>query len=318
MNPELNSNTSPAYTSCEEMFEANNKKHYLKWSIIFIVLLAVSILLYLSSLITFVVQLEVIKTTIFQEAVKNNNFNQAQFDANWKSFILKTASIFSIIVLAYLTMFIWFIVDIIKIQKAKNYAKSSRFMAFFMNILFFIPVLMSFFNLLWNPITFFESFKWTHNILNILGTLVFVVGYLVGFVLFKRIVAQFRRLEYELAMNKSGINDIFNTFFGGGQMNNNSETNTSAEPKSEDEPVVMAANQEDLKNSDEINYVEKLKVLSDEKLVEMAKRLNIYGAEDLKREELISKIAASFAKTEEANVISKQNEKADQNQEDKE
>ncbi|SGA03325.1 Uncharacterised protein [Mycoplasmopsis arginini] len=102
--------------------------------------------------------------------------------------------------------------------------------------------------------------------------------------------------------------NIFSQMFGQNENGFNNMTNNSNSP--------ILNQTVDLKEQKYVDYENQLNTLSDEKLILMAEKLNIFGAKELSREQLITKIILIYRGIDNAKEQSMKEKQAEESKAD--
>ncbi|WP_444704785.1 hypothetical protein ACT1UH_01915 [Mycoplasma sp. 332] len=299
------------YNSIDELYK-HNKKAILVKSMLFTAFLVVMFLSLMAIFIEYAVRKQVYLLN-YKEAFSNANpsYEISTINASVEDLFIRKFAFSIVVALFSGAVLIWHIVSLTLSLKEKDFTKYSPWLL----TLYSMTVMIIFINLFFSAGGIFRIKPWDINqILNLIVTIIFLIGYFTIYWPFSRIVKLFRIVRIN---NEQGrINEIFGQKF--------SQTNQQTYST---QPSIFDNNEQ--KNNDEIideknnkSYSSQLETLSDEKLIIMAQKLNIFGASELKRKQLIEKISAIFennnSNNEKANMSNNENNKENESDNAKE
>lgn len=288
MQPELFKTPEPECNSIKELFDKNNRSKYLPWFIFFALFLTIVFVLQFGGFLHLVIN----RTTYFDHwadilRTSGKNLNGTQIAAIVSRSYVQRVSFASISTILHLVILVYFIVETVRTNLKKDYSLFSRVLGHLITLLgFFITI-----NLIFNFIFTFSGFaSWDINgILSFAATLTFVFAFI--FIYMMRVRRIIYKFAYETFLinqkNSSQTNDVFS------QLNNifNANSNTSNNNESSENVILGAATTSSTTNHE---YRAKLQALERDQLINMANKLNIYGADEFSNEQLIDKIATIF------------------------
>ncbi|MDD1378219.1 hypothetical protein PT310_01075 [Metamycoplasma hyosynoviae] len=280
MNPEFTPQIPP-YQDAKEMYE-KNKRSYIPWFIGYLLILTVMFFITMTAILHLFIKKDVYITeyTKIWSSVANVEPATRAF-TQWKVNIIENFVYF----IAILGIIIWYIINFAKSVMNKDFGKFQP--AFFYTLSFITFILI--FNIFFNYRSLFNISAW--NVAYIL-LLVNVGIFLFSFVIFyiiKRIVGEFIKLRILLNSKEAMGNGQFFNFDGSGNFNKANDINLN---DLNSEPNSTLSEQANKTNAD--FYKSNLNSLSLDKLIIMAQKLNIYGAESFSKEQLIEKISHIF------------------------
>ncbi|AXE60921.1 hypothetical protein DA803_02340 [[Mycoplasma] phocae] len=284
------------YNSTKELYNERKKKYWLLFFIFtvifaFIILFQVGILIEYSS-----------RKEFYIDHYINDIFEGPNALASANQYYSGNLIGYTFVTIISISMFIWHVVSLYRIKKFQDFSAYS----FILSRIYLGIVILQVITLIFSGISYFRFFSWDLNrILRIFLTLFFIIAYFSTWqFLCNRVIRVFYALKIDIAQRNistdpfaNSLQSFFNNQFGQGLKNNESTKNDQSQT-----PIIMAAENEE---TNKIDYAAKLNGLSKEQLVIMAQKLNIYGAEEFSREDLISKIIAIFKERE--NKLNKPN-----------
>lgn len=279
------------YNSTEELFNEKKKK-YLIWWILFTAFLG---------LILFIQYATIIEQLVNKSNYINGYASQLSQDNTSK---ITPDSIYNNIVITFTAwvaifsaIYIWHIFSFVKAYNKKDYSQYS----FILTGLFFMSIIFQVLSLIFSGASYFKFSKWDiSKILKTASTFIYILVYFAVFIQCNKTIKIFRALKIDL-MQRNIQNDpyfqMFQNFMNGNfeQMQaNNEQFNKSFNSESDihNAEFNSAMLAKELPNKSE--YRSKLELLEHQQLIKMAEKLNIFGASDLSKEQLIDKIASIF------------------------
>ncbi|AZG68872.1 hypothetical protein [Mycoplasma struthionis] len=284
-----------AYNDVNEYYSKNSKR-FMAWFASFTAVFAITIILQLTALLHFVINKENYYGHFLSEIT--NRFGAGGADENSQRVILRTLSMYSIIFLLTLWVYIWHIYSFARSVIQKNYGNYSMPLLIIYNFVFIFLII----NIIFNGTSYFVIAPWdVSKILWTVATIWFIIIYFAVFMRCKKIINSFKYLtaiinQRQIMSTMANSNDSFMAMLNALQPN---QSNTQKPKETE-----MSQNEQN--QNQENSYRTKLAKLNQEQLILMAQKLNIFEPEQLKKEELIDKISSIFEDN------SKQNENSEE------
>ena len=294
----------PPYNSVEDMYNTNHKR-YRVWFILFITFLSIIMV----TTIIAVVHLVYFKDG-YIDGVRNiltdPSINAKQKLSTAKSYWTRSLTINVCYLVAIIGFLVWFIVNFAKCVKAKDYSKFSPTYIFIFPLIVFFIVIYFFF-------TFSAALFRSWNValfITITNAVLIVITNIVAFSKIRGIVYEFNRLKAALNSPVQQFSDLINSV-NGNVANNPYDASAYGYKVDDQNPINENQNLQSARSLDEIYYNDMLNKLDQDKLIDMAKKLNIFEPETLSRAALTAKIVDIFvAKGQENNPNTKLNKKA--------
>ncbi|MBN0970858.1 Rho termination factor N-terminal domain-containing protein [Mycoplasma phocoeninasale] len=274
------------YNSTKELYDERKKKYWLLF-FIFTAVFASIILFQLGILIEYSVRKEYYIDNYINVIESTTQVADANriYSGSLLGFVFLT--------LIFISLFIWHVLSMYKVKKFQDFSAYSLFLSKLYLFLIILQIVI----LLFSGIRFFQSFAWDLNRnLRIFLTVFFIAGYFATWpFLCNRVIRIFYALKIDIAQrnNNDSLLNPFQSFFNGQFGQSFNSENSSQSPQTA-APILMTDSSDDHK----IDYDAKLNELSKEQLVTMAEKLNIYGAKEFSKEDLIAKIIAIFKEKE--------------------
>ncbi|PZW01577.1 hypothetical protein [Metamycoplasma auris] len=286
------------YSSPEELYDDQSKKFNLWW-ILFSCFLGVLCILLFSMFIEFALRKDHYINHYIEafSSSANHGSNVTDFDNQASLFYTRKFAFSIVTVFISLGMFIWHMISYIIAIKKKDFGKYSPWLSTLYTFIITFVVI----NLFFSIGGFFRFPSWDVNrILNFIFTIMLPIGYFVFYWPCSKIMRMFRYLRAQQQLKQLGINgnpfNMFPQMFENNQnqnLNNNQTESNNFNPD-EKAPLVILDKKEETK----IDYRSQLNTLDDKQLIAMAQKLNIFGASELSRNELIEKIILIFQSNE--------------------
>ncbi|MCV3733521.1 hypothetical protein OF363_00520 [Mycoplasma enhydrae] len=269
-----------SYNTTDELYVHNSKKFNLWW-ILFTVFLGIVVILMASTVIEYTIRKEHYINNYIEliESLKNKP-DDTVAAAN-STYLRETLfSVFTFII--SVGILIWHIINWVRGIRKKDYSLYSPFLSALYGFLVVFMVI----NLIWSFGSIFQIPSWNvKKMISLVYTIVLPIGYFVFYWPCAKIIRMFRFVKMQAQMQN--MPQEFLSPFGNRNMNPEVITPTESNPN-------MVLGVPTMEKSKTDVYREQLNTLDNEKLVLMAKKLNIFGAEDLSRENLIEKIVLIF------------------------
>ncbi|WP_373435773.1 hypothetical protein [Metamycoplasma equirhinis] len=289
------------YNSTSELYKEHGKRYWM-WFILFSVFFGLILLLQITSVVQYIYAKEnylVHYVKIISKSYTDNVPDRASEAWN------RSLSISTVFVSVIFGIFIWHVLSLIKIKKTNDFSSYSFFLA---QIYLLIAVILII-NAIFSGSSYLKIYPWEINrILNMVSTILFIITFFTFWTMANGAIKTFRILKIRL-MQKNMSSDstfaAFENFFSQQNNSNNSNSNSSSQTTTTADATVATAMMSGDGMPQKSVYREKLEILDKEQLVLMAQKLNIYGANEFSKEELIEKITAIF---EEKNFDAKSNQ----------
>ncbi|WP_373438858.1 hypothetical protein [Metamycoplasma equirhinis] len=289
------------YNSTSELYKEHGKRYWM-WFILFSVFFGLILLLQITSVVQYIYAKENYLTHYAEIISKSYTDNvPARASEAWN----RSLSISTVFVSVIFGIFIWHVLSLIKIKKTNDFSSYSFFLA---QIYLLIAVILII-NAIFSGSSYLKIYPWEINrILNMVSTILFIITFFTFWTMANGAIKTFRILKIRL-MQKNMSSDstfaAFENFFSQQNNSNNSNSNSSSQTTTTADATVATAMMSGDGMPQKSVYREKLEILDKEQLVLMAQKLNIYGANEFSKEELIEKITAIF---EEKNFDAKSNQ----------
>ncbi|TPR53535.1 hypothetical protein [Metamycoplasma neophronis] len=275
------------YNSVEQLYE-EKKKTYSIWFILFTIFFALIVVLQVATLIEYAVNKANYIGHYAQEIPEATTvqINNAYYSS---------VSTFAVLVCLTVGIFIWHVFSLAKATTKKDYSLYS----FILSQIYLLVIIFQIITIIFSGLSYFKINSWDINkILRLTSTILFIVVYFAIFLQCSKIIKIFRYLKVDIMQRNIQTDpyfQMFSNFMNGnfGQFNaaNNSEVQNQ-NPVTNDDAVEAAIVSEALPNKS--SYRAKLELLDHEQLTKMAEKLNIFGAKDLTKDQLIEKISTIF------------------------
>ncbi|AZZ65321.1 hypothetical protein DMC14_000750 [Metamycoplasma phocicerebrale] len=285
------------YSTTDQLYEDHKKKFSIRW-ILFTIFLSIVTLLLLTIFIEYAVRKEsYIQNYLVAISQSNSKLTPTEVQGFARQTYVRTFIISLFSMLLGIAILAFHLVFWIKSLKAKDFSVYSPWLSSIYAFLIFIVAI----NLFWGIGSLFNIQIWNINrILNLVYTIALPIGYFVFYWPCGKIIKMFRYVKIQAQMQNSGAPN-FESFAQMMQQENSSKISNNIDQ-------AFISTQADINQKNNINYRDQLNSLDNEKLILMANKLNIFGAEDLPREKLIDKIILIF-ETNEQNKNSNLNKK---------
>lgn len=285
MQPEFLKTPDPECNSIQELYEKNNRSKYLPWFIVFALFLTVVLILQIGAILHLGIKSQIYydgwRDILTSSGRQGNQVTQLVERAFLQRIIFGT-----FIVGFSLTIYIYFIIETIRSNQKKDYSSFSKVLNSLISFVGFITTINLIFNLAFGN---FRFVSWDINgILFFAATLTFVFAYIFIYTFkVRRIVYKFAYEAFLINQkNSSPVDDVFRNMFSG--------QSTTTPNKDANENVILGAAAVAAATTANNEYRTKLQLLDREQLLNMANKLNIYGASEFSNEQLMDKIAAIF------------------------
>ncbi|WP_373440597.1 hypothetical protein [Metamycoplasma equirhinis] len=289
------------YNSTSELYKKHGKRYWM-WFILFSVFFGLILLLQITSVVQYIYAKENYLTHYIEIISKSYTDNvPARASEAWN----RNLSISTVFVSVIFGIFIWHVLSLIKIKKTNDFSSYSFFLA---QIYLLIAVILII-NAIFSGSSYLKIYPWEINrILNMVSTILFIITFFTFWTMANGAIKTFRILKIRL-MQKNMSSDstfaAFENFFSQQNNSSNSNSNSSSQTTTTADATVATAMMSGDGMPQKSVYREKLEILDKEQLVLMAQKLNIYGANEFSKEELIEKITTIF---EEKNFDAKSNQ----------
>ncbi|BAP39704.1 hypothetical protein [Metamycoplasma canadense] len=270
------------YNSTQDLYE-KNKKRFKIWWILFTTFLISIVVFFCAVFIEYAINkvsyinqyliLIGVEKVVDPEGAVNTFYT--------RNFITSISSL-----LISLAMVIWHSISLISAMKQKDYSRYSNWLS----LIYSIVITVNIINLIFSSNRFkIESWN-VYSILNIVITIFIIVGYFVCYLPCSKIIRLFKTLKMHIQLKQitSSPMNVFDSLFKENiqspEISNPEDTNDIQKSNSKEDFTSL--------------YKSKLETLDDKKLILMAEKLNIFGAKELSRHELIEKISSIFEERE--------------------
>ncbi|RMA77436.1 hypothetical protein JN00_0546 [Metamycoplasma subdolum] len=307
MNPEL---IQPEYYSVQEMYDKTKSKTLAPF-ISFLSILVIIISIYCAALIWLSVNYDYV-TNEYRNYFSSQGVT-GDLHTHIKLLLMRKTIVGSASLCFNVAIFIWFVVELSKTIRAKDFAKFSRIL---LSITWGYILLITFANLFQG----FSFIKVKFDITSILlmtNTIIIMIGLTMSHIFVRRTVNKYMVLDAQIkiAQTQNDPNSIFNQFFGQFP-NQNADQNNNENNKIGGIFAAAAASTQALHSAGS-SYRMKLEMLSEEQLKTMAKKLNIFGAESFSKDQLVEKISQIFEESQPIKPEENKTELSNENLDDK-
>ncbi|ENY68896.1 Hypothetical protein, predicted transmembrane protein [Metamycoplasma auris 15026] len=282
------------YATPEELYD-DQRKRFNMWWILFSTFLGILCILLFSMFIEFALRKEhyILHYTEAISSSQNNGSNAIDFSSQASIFYTRKFAFAIVTVLISLGMFIWHMVSYIFAIKKKDFSKYSPWLSTLYTFIITFVLINFFFSIG----SFFNFPSWDLNrILNFVFTIILPIGYFVFYWPCSKIMRMFKYLRAQQQLKELGLNGnpfaMFPTMFdqNNSQTVNNEKMSENSSDATENNPSLT----ETAAAKPQIDYKSQLETLNDKQLLIMAQKLNIFGASELSRNDLIEKIVLIF------------------------
>ncbi|MDI3348184.1 hypothetical protein [Mycoplasmopsis arginini] len=295
------------YNSTQELYDANSKKFKVRW-IIFTIFIVIVLALLMAAFIEFSINKQnYISHYIIQISKAYPTLAPSSVRENAEALYVRKFSFSVVMMLLSAGMLVWHTVSLISAMKQKDFTKYSPWLSSIYGFIITFLII----NLFFSSGGFFSIESWNINkLLNVIFTIILPIGYFGLYWPCSRIIKLFRtfKVNQELLKFQNNPMNIFSQMFGQNENGFNNMTNNSNSP--------ILNQTVDSKEQKYVDYENQLNTLSDEKLILMAEKLNIFGAKELSREQLITKIILIYRGIDNAKEQSMKEKQAEESKAD--